>query len=200
MGPERQEEALLRSALAKRQSGKTLSREESAALRRAKKREEERLRDAAYAAVPKKLWGDWSGRQTKVLNEQARRYGAPIGGRVIDLAELARWLHDFLAENARKLASEEERGPDTAELIKREQLETRRLERLRLEGQLIDREEVRQGLRRAAALIRTCGDNLQKHHGAGALKTLNDALSDAQAEIDHLFPDVLARDGDRDSQ
>ena len=48
-----------------------------------------------------------SGRQTKVLNEQADRYGLPLGGPVIDLPKLARALHDFLAANAKKLNTDD---------------------------------------------------------------------------------------------
>ncbi len=38
-----------------------------------------------------------SGRQAKVLQEQAARYGIPFGGSTIDLPEVVRALHDFLA-------------------------------------------------------------------------------------------------------
>lgn len=47
-----------------------------------------------------------SGRQTKVLNEQAERYGIPLGGRTINLPAVVRALHEFLARNARKLSED----------------------------------------------------------------------------------------------
>ena len=46
-----------------------------------------------------------SGRQTKVINEQAARYDLPFGGPTIDLPDVVRALHDFLAKHAQRLAS-----------------------------------------------------------------------------------------------
>ncbi len=49
-----------------------------------------------------------SGRQTKVINEQAERYGIPFGGATINLPTVVRALHDFLADNAVKLARDDD--------------------------------------------------------------------------------------------
>src|SRR5687768_5180476 len=85
-----------------------LTAAERAALKRHEKAAEERLRWKHYVSIPQKHWRQMSGRQTKVLNEQALRYGLPLGGPVINLPDLARSLHDFLAENALKLARDED--------------------------------------------------------------------------------------------
>jgi hypothetical protein len=49
-----------------------------------------------------------SGRQAKIINEQAARYGLPFDGRAGDLPRLVRALHDFLAKNAHKLHAEDD--------------------------------------------------------------------------------------------
>lgn len=53
--------------------------------------------------VPKGTWHAWSGRQPKVLNEQADRYGIPIGGPTIRLRDVARWIHNTLADHGAAL-------------------------------------------------------------------------------------------------
>src|SRR5574340_1554837 len=102
------------AALAKRRAGQKPSREEAAALRRVERARDQQLRADHYRSIPKRDWQRWSGRQQKILNEQALRYGVPIGGATIDAAELARWLHEFLAANARKLAAADSDDPDLA--------------------------------------------------------------------------------------
>ena len=88
--------------------GQDLTKAERDALARYEKAKEERLRWQYYHTVPKKHYRAMSGRQDKVLNEQAKRYDLPIGGPVIDLEALLRRFHDFLAENAVKLARDED--------------------------------------------------------------------------------------------
>ena len=50
-----------------------------------KKLKEEQLRWRYYRTIPQKHWKVMSGRQTKVLAEQAQRYGLPFGSASIDL-------------------------------------------------------------------------------------------------------------------
>src|SRR6186997_2738194 len=99
---------LVASAYRKVVNKQELSRAERAALKRHEKEKEERLRWQYYAAIPQKHWRDMSGRQTKVLNEQAARYGIPFGGANINLPAVVRALHDFLADNAYKLARDDD--------------------------------------------------------------------------------------------
>lgn len=72
--------------------------------RAAKQAEQDAAVTAIARAIPKRLYNTWSGRQTKVLHDQARRYGMPLEGATIDLIEVVEWIHDFLAENKRDLA------------------------------------------------------------------------------------------------
>src|SRR5262245_26952468 len=102
---------LLASAAKKRLAGQKLSRDEQRALDRSKREHDEQLRELHYRTLPKKLWAQWSGRQHKTLDEQAKAYGLPIESATIDLPRVAKWLHDLLAEHGRRIlagdASEE---------------------------------------------------------------------------------------------
>ncbi len=64
---------LVSRAYRKVMDGQKPTREEQAALQRFEKSKEERLRWQYYAAIPQKHWRMMSGRQTKVINEQAAR-------------------------------------------------------------------------------------------------------------------------------
>ena len=101
------DDAILRSAISKEEAGEPLTREEDSVLRRAKRELEERTRWEYYATIPQKHWRQMSGRQAKVLQEQAVRYGIPFGGATVDLSAVVRLLHDFLRDNGRKLVKAE---------------------------------------------------------------------------------------------
>lgn len=170
-----------------------LSRDERAALKRHEKDREEKLRWIYYSSIPQKHWRAMSGRQTKVINEQADRYGLPFGGPTIDLPKLARAIHDFLAENALKLAKEDDPllagggNSPALERYREERAALARLDRLEREGRLLPRDEAREGMGRIAAILRGAGDALQRQFGAAAGEILHEALGDAQREIDRSF-------------
>jgi hypothetical protein len=65
-----------------------------------------------------------------------------------------------------------------------------RLDRLEREGQLVARADVREGLGRVAAILRAAGDGLLQQYGPDAVDLLNEALSDAEREIERLFSDA----------
>jgi hypothetical protein len=102
-----------------------------------------------------------SGRQTKVMNEQADRYGTPFGGVFIDLTKVVKAWHDFLAENAQRLARDPDElmqgGPGSSPALERyreERAALAKLDRLERERRLLPRDKVRQSLghdRRRAA-------------------------------------------------
>jgi hypothetical protein len=179
---------------------KELSKEERAALRRHEKQKEEKLRWQYYAAIPQKHWREMSGRQTKVLNEQAERYKIPFGGASISLPSVVRALHDFLAENATKLARDEDpmmqgTGSPALERYREERAALARLDRLEREGALVPRDVARESLGRIAAILRSAGDTLQQQFGGEAVNVLYEALDDAQREIDRSFGE--SREDDR---
>lgn len=67
-------DALARAALEKRAKGQQPTEKEASALRRWERDQEEKLRWKFYAATPQKHWRAMSGRQWKVIAEQAARY------------------------------------------------------------------------------------------------------------------------------
>jgi hypothetical protein len=89
-----------------------------------------------------------SGRQTKVIHEQAVLYGIPFGGAAINLSEVVRSLHDFLAANARKLSADDDMlgsgVPSPAlERYREERAIMAKLDRQERERQLVRRRPVR---------------------------------------------------------
>ena len=98
---------LAAKAIRKRQSGETPNSREMAALRRFERTREETQRWEFYRSIPQKHWREMSGgRQTKILQEQAQRYGIPFSGRTIDLPEVVKALHEFLAKNAKRFTED----------------------------------------------------------------------------------------------
>jgi hypothetical protein len=173
-------------------AGQELTVREQTALKRFEKEKEERLRWQYYASIPQRHWREMSGRQAKVINEQALRYGIPFGGAMISLPTVVRSLHDFLADNAQKLAREDDElmqgsGSPALERYREERALMARLDRLEREGQLLPRDEVRVALGRIAAIVRGAGDTLQRQFGQAAADILLEALDDAGREIERSF-------------
>ncbi len=193
------DQPLLASGVRKMAKGEKLSREEQAALRRYEKQRDEKKRWAIYRSIPQKDWRLLSGKQTKQINEQAERYGLPMGGPTIDLTKLVPGLYRFLADNSRKLARDEDEdeallaggggNSPALEAYRVEKAALARLDRLEREGQLIPREEARQRLGQAGAVLRTAGETLQRQYGPAAAEILFEALNDAKREIDRTFGD-----------
>src|SRR5688500_2987916 len=152
-----------------------------------------------------------SGRQTKVINEQAARYGLPFGGAVINLPALARALHDFLAENALKLAKPDDDlalggggNSPALERYREERALLARLDRLEREAALLPRDQVRDAMGRIAGMLREAGDAIGRQFGHAATEILYAALDAARREIDRSFgngdgkPDTIEEDTDDD--
>lgn len=185
---------VLKRAVQKVVAGKQdeLTGEERDVLRRHEKAKEERLRWQYYGAIPQKHWRQMSGRQAKVINEQAVRYGIPFGGATIDLAAVVKALHDFLADNKHKLARDDDDmmlgpGSPALERYREERAMLARIVRLEREGELLPRDLVRQSLGKTAAIIRLAGETLQKQFGEAAAEVLYEAIGDAEAEIERFF-------------
>jgi hypothetical protein len=192
----RAEQELVARAVKKVMAHEELSRREREALRRHEKDQEEKRRWQYYRSIPQKHWRAMSGRQTKVINEQAERYGIPFGGAVIDLAKVVKSLHNFLADNALKLARDDDplmqgSGSPALEEYRKERAALARLDRLQREGVLMPRETARQALGQIASLLRGAGDTLQRQFGPAAVEVLYEALDDAQREIDRTFRDQI---------
>lgn len=163
-------------------------------MRRHEKQQEEQRRWSYYETIPQKHWVEMSGRQAKVLREQASRYGLPFGQRVVNLPQLAKAIHDFLATHARLLS----RGRDEDELIlesapspaleryRDEKAKLARLDRLEKEKELIHRDDLDEVMQRMAVVLRNTGELLQRQFGNDASEVLNDALDDLLKAIEEL--------------
>jgi len=192
---ERLEQRLAAAALAKLQSRQTPTRQEQAALRRVEAAQEQRQRWRFYRSVPKIHYREMSGRQSRTINEQAERYGLPWPpGKTVDLTAIVKWVHDFLARNKVRLNAPETDDPllggtnsAALERYRDERAKLARLERLQKEGELLPREDVHQVLGQIATVLRSAGEILGRQFGADAQDVLNEALDDAQHEIERAF-------------
>lgn len=181
--------ALAAEALRKRQAGLRPSSQESAALRRVQKASDEASRWEHYRTIPQKHWRQMSGRQAKVINEQAALYGIPFDGATIDLPAVVRKLHDLLAEHGRKiLAAEDPEGdPDTD--LKRIKAVRQKFAHQRDLGEWIAREDVHAGMAIFAEAIRRASERLQREHGPDAGRTLEEAFADVRKDLEiHFAP------------
>jgi hypothetical protein len=174
---------LVAAALEKQRCGQTPNRAESAALRGYQREREEEDRQRHYAAIPQKHWAALSGRQPKVLNEQAIRYGVPVGQAVIDLGKVARWLHELLRTRGPQILREDEDGevggPNSPNLerLRREKWRLAKLDRLQREGNLLPREDVHELLLAVAEALRSTTDRLQRRYGDDAADVVNEAVA-----------------------
>lgn len=198
------EQELAASAIAKRKSGRTPTARELSALKKHEAKIEEERRWLYYESIPQKHWRQMSGRQAKVLQEQADRYGIPFGGATVNLAEVVKATHDFLASNAKKLAKSDlpdgidPNDPDAAvwlgdakpgdwlDRVRRATALQKELEYDRAKKQLIPRDDVRQILQRIANIIQAMGDTLGRHYGNDAVDAVNEALENIEREVGEM--------------
>lgn len=165
-------------------------------------------RAAVFGSIRKGEWAEWSGRQIRTINDQAARYGAPIGGPSIDLPAFVRWFHDFLAERSRALAVPEGEDPELSGYDSPALEQQRRLKNQLLEIQLarelgnyVPRLHVHTGLATFAGLIRKAGEVLQRQYGDDAYQILDEALVEAQNALERALAhdesetDTPAQDG-----
>lgn len=181
---------ILRRAIDKTRRSEPLSRDERRAFDRAKREKAEKdLRDG-LASLPKKLYVELSGRQHKVLDEQASRYGLPLLGKSIDVGQVLRRFHDLLRDHGDALSGETpapEQLEDWGEEFKKWKALTAKAEFQEHCQQLLRRHVVDEVLQRVAGLLRGCGERLQHEGHAEAYAMLDETLADAEREIAELL-------------
>lgn len=191
--------AVVKSAIAKNQAKQPLTPKERRAWQRWEADEDQRRGQRFVAAVPKKVYCDWSGRPTKILHDQCDLYGVPLRGATINVPDVIRWLHEFFAEHKHALAPlvkglQATGEPLTAkEQLLREQVDLYRKKNELLEdqlaerrSQLIPRGEVHSLHLQLATVLRAAGERLAKQFGAEAASILTVALDDFDALINQL--------------
>lgn len=172
--------------LCKLRRGQKPGKDELRAIQRAQRELREELAWEIYESIPKRHWRQMSGRQDKVLNEQAARYGLPLAGSTISLPNLARSIHDMLARYAPMLAGLNGAGDPLlvggagdSPALERYRLARAKGEELTLlerQGELLRREIVHAELGRLAALLRAAGEQLDREFGPDAAQVINDTL------------------------
>lgn len=188
---------LARLALAKRQQGKTGTTREENALKRVQAEQEDRQRWDYYRSVPRKHYKAMCARQDKVLNEQAARYRMPIAGPTVSFPDLIMWLHQFLAENAKRLSVPlgedpllyvESDDPWLTE-VRKETALLKKLERETKERKLVPREKVHETMTRAATLLRKFGETLEREVNDDMRQLFDQMLDEVFNEIRVLNAD-----------
>ena len=191
---EKDESRLVAGALDKVKRGLNPTTSERSALRRWERKRDEDQRWHHYATIPQKHWRQMSGRQAKIINEQASAYGIPFGGATINLADVVRSLHVFLASNARRLSKPADEsdlllGSGNSPALERyrdEKAKLAKLDRLEREGDLVSREGLELGLSKMASIIRGAGEQLQRMYGDDAAASLAEAVTDFEGSIGDL--------------
>jgi len=124
-----------------------------------------------------------------VLNEQAARYGLPVGGALIDLHDVARWIHEHLAARARGRNGDDDLLAGSGSSPALERYRTARAEGEELDvaarkGALLPRRVVRAALLRLAGLLRGTVEQLDRDFGTAAATIVIEATNTFEAGID----------------
>jgi hypothetical protein len=177
---------LIREAQKRKAEGKLPTPQQQAAIKRADRDREERLRIEYYKTVPQKHYVRLSGRQPKVLNGQKALYGIPCSEKIVNLFELIKWFHDFLAAHGSKILKDQAdgllSGPPTASLERLRLIKSKREEFAyeRDKGLWRRADETQQAWAIAAASLRQTFDVLQRQSGPEALAIVMEGLADAE--------------------
>ena len=200
-----QQVALVQSAIKKHRAGQPLSRQETTAWKRFEREEDERRGRRFVESVPKSLYCEWSGRQTKILHDEADLYGMPLRGSTIHVPDLVRWLHNFLTKYKHDLPGlvkggdpGDGRTPGLREQISEQRLVTERLKTEEHEialaekrQQLVPVEPLHLKLGQLAKILRTTGEQLYKNHGQAA----GDLMAAALENFGHVVAELAEETG-----
>lgn len=154
------EERLAKSYLDKQAKGEKTTRAEFYAYRKLRKQHDAKARLEAFDTVTQAEWKLWSNRQAKIVNEQGRRYGAPFAAATFSIRAVARWLHDFLADNHDKLNRPLQ--PPVRDEIEAERLAEMQFQRAVRERKYVHLDEVEFEDNLLAKMTRDFSEDLQR--------------------------------------
>ena len=182
---EQMENDAARMALERAAAGEKLTIAELRAIRVVENRRDSRDRWIHYETIPKKDYREMSGRQAKIINEQANRYGIPIAGRTISLPALLRWLHDFLAEKQhilRRDVDDVAMNADTeaAERYRKAKAGQEEIKLAAMQGRYCDTEQILSGLGIYFGSLRESFHSLQKRVDRAACREIQEAINGAE--------------------
>ncbi|QDT08009.1 hypothetical protein K227x_64390 [Rubripirellula lacrimiformis] len=198
--PDRTERAM--QAAIKKHRGEKLSQSDSRDLAWWEKSQRESIVSDALVSIPKGLYCQLAGRQHKVIDDAAERFGLPIGGATIDLFDAIESLHTVIADNSRSIIpvhAIDTDGADDEEMVYKLKLaelqeKVRKLqvhnERQNISlthdrGDSIDRQELRRLLQVLIVKLRAFGQQLRRaSNGQEAQKACNEFLSMLAKEVE----------------
>lgn len=182
------------ASLLERLDGVELSLRKDADVRWLEKRITDEQARQLFAAMPKGLYCQLSGRRHAQVDDLAAKHRLPIDGAQIDLYAVMRRIHDILAETRARGAVDEEPDGDFADLekqklkeevknlIRKNELLLHQIEEER--GTVIPREEIRERLTWLSTRLRALGVQFRKcKTGSDAADKLNVCLEQIAAEI-----------------
>lgn len=138
-------------------------------------------------SISRKLYMRLSSKQLSQLERHSKAFGLPITGKVIDLFEVLRAMHQALSDNIHKIKEIDDASAQkkTAEArmidIKVRKAELDLLER---EGKLIDRSIVRDQLQWLASQFAEMSEMIGRNHGTAAQAAINGFLTVMQREVE----------------
>jgi hypothetical protein len=200
--PEGRAKRLVESGEAKVAAGQKPNRAEQAALDRVSRESDRTLLLSLVRSVPKSVYIELSGRQSRTLNEQAVAYGIPIAGETIDVGAVLSRFHDILRDNHREIRKAKsadfgdplldgvsEDGDGDLWLARYREKKTRlaELELQQKEGSLVPRSDIREVMDRAALMIRQLQEDLERKFGPDAADLAGSALDGLEREIGSYF-------------
>lgn len=153
-------------------------------------RAEQRLRtwSKLLSKVPKNVYVDISGRQTKILHEQANTHKLPLEGERIDLRMVVKAFHDLLAANSGQLSASAEKL-ESARLeveLKKYKVKDAEFEAARRANQYVDRGEVSAVLGKLTFWLRNLGERLGRKHGPDIQRSINDQVEKIASELEKV--------------
>lgn len=187
-------------------SGEKLKYQEQRIFDRLVKKRDAEIFAKQIEQVSKKLWMQWSGRDHRVLLDQARKYGMPLGETTVSVPEMAQWIHDLVAEQGRNFYFDEEdeggissKSSPALERLREAKASMAEQQLAKECRQLIERNVVHDGLQQIAGTLRRCGDVLQRQYGREVGETFNEFIDDCDRQISEFLA-ALAGDTDDDSE
>lgn len=150
-------------------------------------------------SVPRTLYTQISDRQFAQIDLQAKQFDLPITPREpVNLLELVRWFHDYLAKWGKLNKSQSTRdGKSAAIAAKREAMELQQLELklknleadfIKKSGNAISSAEVDQLFSWYESELRKLGERLGKRFGAESQELFNNTLDRISRHLTDLLP------------
>ncbi|MEM7311685.1 MAG: hypothetical protein AAF497_00900 [Planctomycetota bacterium] len=151
--------------------------------------------DNEAVTVEKRRYIEWTGRDPGEIMDHVERFGIPLRESRVDVAKLARWIHDYFGGDVTSLALQGTlKDRLTAEQIQKTQLENEK-RRIALEvsrHNYLPREDIVSILWVIAGMFRELGERLGRDFGSDAQDNVFETLDEVERQIA-----LLVRDGEQ---